>query len=110
MITLPPTFPCRLGWEQPGDAAANPVGEGDRTLPAALRHFGTVAMSDSFAFGTFVPRKPPPGAPSPSSPQTVSGALAFKEKREKREQVGTEQLAQPASPSSFPNLAVLPAA
>lgn len=75
------------------------------------RHFGTVAMSDSFAFGTFVPRKPPPAASfSELSPPTVSGALAFKEKRENREQVGREQLAQPASPSSFPNLAVLPAA
>lgn len=51
-----------------------------------------------------------PPLPSPSSPQTVSGALAFKEKRENPEQVGPEQLAQPASPSSFPNLAVLPAA
>lgn len=68
-------------------------------------------MSDSFAFGTFVPRKPLAASFSELSP-TVSGALAFKEKRveKKREQVGPEQLAQPASPSSFPNLAVLPAA
>lgn len=36
--------------------------------------------------------------PSPSSPPTVSGALAFK----KREQVGTQQLAQPSSPLLFP--------
>lgn len=25
-------------------------------------HFGTIAMSDSLAFGTFVPRKPPSAA------------------------------------------------
>lgn len=87
-----------------------PQTQWERETGLYRRHSGTVAMSDSFAFGTFVPRKPPPAAPSPSSPPTVSGALAFKEKREKREQVGTEQLAQPASPSSFPNLAVLPAA
>lgn len=73
------------------------------------RNFGTVAMSDSFAFGTFVPRKPLAASFSELSP-TASSALAFKEKRVKRKQVGPEQLAQPASPSSFPNLAVLPAA
>lgn len=48
-----------------------------------------------------------PPLPCSSSSRAVSCALAFKEKRE---QVGTQELAESSSPCSFPNLAVLPAA